>query len=54
MSAAVYRAIRDSETALIQAPTGIGKTMGALFPAVKALGEGHGERIFYLAARGEH
>ena len=34
-----------------QAPTGIGKTMSALFPALKAMGEGTGEKIFYLTAR---
>ena len=34
-----------------QAPTGIGKTMSALFPALKAMGGGKGEKIFYLTAR---
>ena len=34
-----------------QAPTGIGKTMSALFPALKAMGEGNGEKLFYLTAR---
>ena len=34
-----------------QAPTGIVKTMSALFPALKAMGEGKGEKIFYLTAR---
>ena len=34
-----------------QAPTGIGKTMSALFPALKAIGAGKGEKIFYLTAR---
>ncbi len=52
MSAAIYRGIRDSARVMVEAPTGIGKTIAALFPAVKALGEGHGARIFYLAARG--
>ena len=35
----------------IQAPTGVGKTMAAVFPAVKAVGEELGEKIFYLTAR---
>jgi DNA excision repair protein ERCC-2 len=35
----------------LEAPTGIGKTISVLFPAVKALGEGKLERIFYLTAR---
>lgn len=34
-----------------QAPTGIGKTMSALFPALKAIGAGSGEKLFYLTAR---
>ena len=33
------------------APTGIGKTMSALFPALKAIGAGSGEKLFYLTAR---
>ena len=36
---------------LIQASTGIGKTMASLFPAVKTIGEGHADRIFFLTAR---
>jgi DNA excision repair protein ERCC-2 len=51
MVVAVYRTIRDGGQALIQASTGIGKTMAALFPAIKALGEGHIDRIFFLTAR---
>jgi len=51
MSASVYRAIRDGHKQIIQAPTGIGKTLGALFPAIKAMGEGHTDKIFYLTAR---
>ena len=37
---------------MVSAPTGIGKTAAALFPAVKALGEGLITHIFYLTARG--
>ena len=51
MAVDVYRAIRDRGQLLLQAPTGIGKTMAALFPAVKAVGEGVTEKIFYLTAR---
>ncbi len=36
---------------LIQAPTGTGKTVAALFPALKALAEERSEFIFYLTAR---
>lgn len=51
MCAAVYRAIMDGNRQFIQAPTGIGKTLGALFPAIKAMGEGFTDKIFYLTAR---
>lgn len=51
MAVNTYRRIRDGGHLMIEAPTGIGKTMGTLFPAGKALGEGHVEKIFYLTAR---
>lgn len=51
MAANAYRAIKMRRLLLCQAPTGIGKTAAALFPAIKALGEGLTERIFYLTAR---
>ncbi len=50
-AANVYVAIRDQKRLLAQAPTGIGKTMAALFPALKALGEGLSGQLFYLTAR---
>jgi len=51
MAAVVYRAIRDENILFAQAPTGIGKTMSTLFPAVKAMGEGLTSKIFYLTAK---
>ncbi len=51
MAIQVYRTIRDRGQLMIQAATGIGKTMGVLFPAVKALAEGLCNRIFFLTAR---
>jgi len=51
MAVSVYRTIRDGGQQLVQAATGIGKTMAALFPAVVAMGEGLTEKIFYLTAR---
>jgi len=51
MAVDVYTTLKQSEQILIQAPTGIGKTMAAIFPAVKALGEGHVEKLFYFTAR---
>ena len=47
----VYRAARDGKTLCAMAPTGTGKTMSALFPSVRALGEGHVEKVFYLTAK---
>ncbi len=46
-----FRAIRRGERLFAEAPTGIGKTMSTLYPAVKALGEGLCDRIFYLTAK---
>lgn len=51
LAGAVYRTFRDSQRLVCQAPTGIGKTISTLFPALKAMGEGCGERTFYLTAR---
>ena len=47
----VYRSIHRNKLLFIQAPTGSGKTISTVFPAVKAVGEGDGERIFYLTAK---
>ncbi|MGI5883379.1 MAG: ATP-dependent DNA helicase [Candidatus Spyradocola sp.] len=47
----IFLAIRDKRMVLAQAPTGTGKTLAALFPALKGIGEGLVERIFYLTAR---
>jgi len=51
MAVAVYKAIRDNDRLYAQAPTGVGKTIAALFPAVKALGLGLADKIFYLTAK---
>ena len=49
--ASVYRTILRKKKLFIQAPTGVGKTMATVFPAVKAVGEELGEKIFYLTAK---
>lgn len=46
-----YRDIRAGKRLFAEAPTGIGKTVSTLYPAVRALGEGHCDRIFYLTAK---
>ena len=51
MAVAVYKAIRASDRLYVQSPTGVGKTIAALFPAVKALGQGLAAKIFYLTAK---
>ena len=51
VAAAVYRTILRKKKLFIQAPTGVGKTISTVFPAVKAVGEGLGDKIFYLTAK---
>jgi DNA excision repair protein ERCC-2 len=51
MAVAVYKAIRDKDRLYVQSPTGVGKTIATLFPAVKALGQGFATKIFYLTAK---
>jgi DNA excision repair protein ERCC-2 len=51
LAKAVYRTIRDEKQLLLQAPTGIGKTMAVLYPVCKALGENQIDKIFYFTAR---
>lgn len=51
LTASVYRTILRKKKLFIQAPTGVGKTISTVFPAVKAVGEGLGEKIFYLTAK---
>lgn len=51
LAAAVYRTIARKKKLFIQAPTGAGKTISTVFPAVKAVGEGLGDKIFYLTAK---
>lgn len=46
-----YRAIKSGTRLFVSAPTGIGKTMSALYPAVRALGAGYCDRIFCLCAK---
>ncbi len=47
----VDRTILRRKILLIQAPTGTGKTITTLFPAVRAVGEELGDKIFYLTAK---
>lgn len=51
LATSVYKTILRRKKLFIQAPTGVGKTMATVFPSVKAVGEGLGEKIFYLTAK---
>lgn len=46
LAVAVYKTILSKQRLFVEAPTGTGKTMSTLFPAMKAIGEEEGERIF--------
>lgn len=48
---AAYRTMRKGQRLYVCAPTGIGKTMSALYPAVRAMGEGVFEKIFYFTSK---
>ena len=50
LSGAVYQCVKQKKRLLLRAPTGIGKTMGTIFPSIKALTE-HEQKIFYLTAK---
>ena len=47
----LYRGFRDAADWLVEAPTGAGKTIASVFPAVKAMGEGHLDRVVFLTSR---
>ena len=47
----VYQTIYHQRKLFVEAPTGVGKTISTVFPSVKAMGEGMGEKIFYLTAK---
>ncbi len=47
----VYKSINLKKNLFIQAPTGVGKTISTVYPAVKAMGEGLADKIFYLTAK---
>lgn len=51
LTVSVYRTIARKRKLFIQAPTGIGKTLSTVFPGLKAIGEGYGEKLFYLTAK---
>lgn len=51
MAVSIYNTIKEKKKIFINAPTGIGKTMSAIFPGIKAMGEGLTDKIFYLTSK---
>lgn len=47
----VYQTIVHKRKLFLEAPTGVGKTISTVFPALKAMGEEKADRIFYLTAK---
>lgn len=47
----VYQTIYHQKKLFIEAPTGVGKTISTVFPALKAIGESRADKLFYLTAK---
>ena len=51
LAAAVYRSVADRVPLLLEAPTGTGKTLGVLYPAVRGLRADGAQRLIWLTAK---
>jgi len=51
LAANVYRTILAEKKLFVNAPTGIGKTMSTIFPAIKSMTHSNADKIFYLTAK---
>lgn len=47
----VYKTIYHKKKLFLEAPTGVGKTVSTIYPAVQSVGQGRGDKIFYLTAK---
>lgn len=47
----VYQTIYHKRKLFLEAPTGVGKTISTVFPAVRAMEKGMGDKLFYLTAK---
>lgn len=47
----VYRTIYHKKKLFLEAPTGVGKTISTVYPAIQAIGQGMSEKLFYLTAK---
>lgn len=52
VAVSTWRALKTGSQAIIQAPTGIGKTMATIFPAVKAMRDMNYDKVFFMTAKG--
>ena len=46
-----FSAMRHGGRLFVEAPTGTGKTISALYPAIKSLGRGYCDKVFYLTPK---
>lgn len=51
LAESVFKIIKNEKILFARAPTGTGKTIATLFPALKLLGLGYIDKIFYLTAK---
>ena len=47
----VYRTIYHGRKLFLEAPTGVGKTISTIYPAIQAIGKEMGDKLFYLTAK---
>lgn len=47
----VYRTIYHKKKLFLEAPTGVGKTISTIYPAIQGMGQGLGGKLFYLTAK---
>ncbi|MBO7357587.1 MAG: ATP-dependent DNA helicase [Lachnospiraceae bacterium] len=47
----VYHSILKEKKLFLEAPTGVGKTIATMYPAIQAMGAGLSQKIFYLTAK---
>ncbi|HEU4709095.1 MAG TPA: ATP-dependent DNA helicase [Methylophilaceae bacterium] len=51
LAEAVYKTVKRGKALMVQATTGIGKTLGTMFPIMKAMPEQKLDKIFFLTAK---
>ncbi|PGP54123.1 ATP-dependent DNA helicase, partial [Bacillus cereus] len=51
LAESVYKAVSTGRCLMAQAPTGIGKTLGTVFPMLKAMPAQQLDKLFFLTAK---